>query len=306
MCSFICVHSQASCGENFSVLLDSDGIMYSAGLGEFGQLGNGETGEYFIAANKIGFANSTKFERRSLFVQKEPRSGMYEAKTPPAPLPDSDNIRIGSISCGKNHTVAVEAPFKDSSHGPQRVFTWGCGGYGVLGHGVQEDQFTPKMVNSFGSPIFKNNGPVRAAAGAQCSIVLTKNGHVYYCGKHRSVGEATMRPALVEVLANNSHVVTALGGGAQTVFCSTQNGVTVSWGNGQTGELGYGANNPKSSSKPKFVEKLDKVLVTDTACGYGHTLFIIRDDDAEDKEMLEGMAKIEADDLTDFIKKWSK
>ncbi len=238
---------------------------------------------------------------------------MNDPKKPASPLADSDAIRIGSISCGKHHTVAVEAPFKNSSSGgggggggARRVFTWGCGGYGVLGHGVQEDQYTPQMVNSFQSPIFANNGPVRACAGAHCTLILTQNGHVYYSGKHRSVGEATMRPALIDVLANNSHVVTALGGGAQTVFCSTQNGVTVSWGNGQTGELGYGANNPKSSSKPKFVEKLDKVLVTDTACGYGHTLFIIRDDDEEDKKLLKTLAKIEADDLSAFIKKWSK
>ena len=308
VCSFCvcyCLFTKAACGENFTVLLDSDGIMYSAGLGEFGQLGNGETGEFFIAANKIGFGNSSKFERRSVFVQKPPRIGMEEAKKPPIPLADSDNVRIGSISCGKHHTVAVEAPFKGKVAGARRVFTFGCGGYGVLGHGVQEDQYTPQMINSFVSPIFESNGPVRAVAGANCTLVLTQNGHVYYSGKHKSAGEATMRPAVVDVLANNAHVVTALDAGFQTVFCSTQNGVTVSWGNGQTGELGYGANNPKSSSKPKFVEKLDKILITDTACGYGHTLFIIRDEDAEDKKLLESIAKIEAEDLDGFIKKWS-
>lgn len=296
--------SQAACGENFSVLLDSDGFMYSAGLGEFGQLGNGETGEYFIAANKIGFANSTKFERRSVFVHK-PDTSMGEAKKPPVPLPDSDHIRIGSIACGKQHTVAVEAPLKDES-GSQRVFTWGCGGYGVLGHGVQVDQYTPQLVNTFLGPLFKSNSPIRACAGAHCSLVLTGNGHVYYCGKHRSVGEATMRPALVDVLANNAHVVTALDAGGQTVVCSTQNGVTVSWGVGQTGELGYGAGNPKSSAKPKFLEKLDKVLVTDVSCGYGHTLFLIRNEDDEDKKVMVNIARIETDELTAFIKKWSK
>jgi alpha-tubulin suppressor-like RCC1 family protein len=296
--------SQAACGENFSVLLDSDGFMYSAGLGEFGQLGNGETGEYFIAANKIGFANSTKFERRSVFVHK-PDTSIWEAKKPPIPLPDSDHIRIGSIACGKQHTVAVEAPLKNDS-GSQRVFTWGCGGYGVLGHGEQVDQYTPQLINTFLGPLFKSNSPIRACAGAHCSLVLTGNGHVYYCGKHRSVGEATMRPALVDVLANNAHVVTALDAGGQTVVCSTQNGVTVSWGVGQTGELGYGAGNPKSSAKPKFLENLDSVLVTDVSCGYGHTLFLIRNEDNEDKKVLAKIARIETDELTPFIKKWSK
>jgi alpha-tubulin suppressor-like RCC1 family protein len=279
--------------------------MYSAGLSEFGQLGNGETGEYFIAANKIGFANATKFERRSVFVHKVGDS-MEDAKKPPVPMPDSDHIRIGSISCGKNHTIAVEAPFSNKDVGCQRVFTWGCGGYGVLGHGEQVDQYTPQMVNVFTGPLFQNNSPVRACAGTHCSLVLTEHGHVYYFGKHRSVGEATMRPALIDVLANNAHVVSTLGAGGQTVFCSTVNGVTVSWGVGQTGELGYGVDNPKSSAKPKFVEKLDKVLVNDVSCGYGHTLFLLCDEDAEDKKVLNNIAKIEADDMKAFVNKLSK
>jgi len=297
---------QAACGENFSVLLDSDGFMYSAGLAEFGQLGNGETGEYFIAANKIGFANDSKFERRSVFVWK---SDDYEdAKKPCGPLPDSDDVRIGSIACGKNHTIAVEAPLRKSStatNEPQRVFSWGCGGYGVLGHGVQKDEYTPRLLNPLTGPIFKSNSPVRVAAGTHCSMALTENGHVYYCGKHRSVGEATMRPALVDVLANNMHVVTAFDGGGMTVFCSTQNGVTVSWGNGQMGELGYGINNPKSSSKPKFVEKLDSVIICDVSCGYGHTLMIICDEDEEDKKAIKKVSRIETDDLKALVKKCS-
>ncbi len=276
--------------------------MYSAGLAEFGQLGNGETGEYFIAANKIGFANSSKFERRSVFVHK---SDYDDAKKPCTPLTDSDNVRIGGIACGKNHTIAVEAPLKNKAAGNQRVFTWGCGGYGVLGHGVQKDEYTPRMLNAFDGPMFKNNTPVRVVAGTHCSLVLTDNGHVYYCGKHRSVGEATMRPALIDVLANNMHVVGAFDAGGMTVFCSTKNGVTVSWGNGQMGELGYGAGNPKSSSKPKFVEKLDKVLICEISCGYGHSLFTIRDEDDEDKKVLQNIARIESDDLKAFVKKMS-
>ncbi len=296
---------QASCGENFTVLLSSEGHLFSAGLSEFGQLGNGETGEYFITASKLAFANASKFERRSIFVASPADSGqtnLEEAKKTTIPLSDSDDIRIGSICCGKNHTVAIEAPAKNKTHAA-RVFTWGCGGYGVLGHAIQADEYTPRLVGSVQGPLFKSNSPVRAAAGAHCSMILTENGHVYYCGKHRSVGEATMRPSLIDVLANNKHVVKGLSGGAQSVFCSTENGVTVSWGMGLTGELGFGAENAKSSSKPKFVEKLDKCLVTDVVCGYGHTLFLIRDEDEEDKAAMKKINRIEVDDLSTFVGK---
>jgi hypothetical protein len=42
-----------ACGEDFSIALDDQGVMYTTGSSEFGQLGNGETGEYFVAANKV-------------------------------------------------------------------------------------------------------------------------------------------------------------------------------------------------------------------------------------------------------------
>jgi len=300
---------QASCGENFSVLLSSMGHMYTAGLGEFGQLGNGQTGEHFIAANKLAFANASKFERQSSFVQSPAdASSSYlldesSKKKTTIPLHNSCSIRIGSISCGKNHTIAIEAPCSAPNHVPCRVFSWGCGAYGCLGHNIQQDEYPPRLVSQLTGPLFQSNYPTHPAAGAQSSMALTKNGHVYYWGKHRSVGEATMRPSLIDALANNGHVVECVGGGFQTVFCGTKNGVTVSWGNGTSGELGYGGSEQKSSSKPKFVDKLDECLVMEVACGYGHTLFLIRDEDEVDKTAWKKMKKIEIDDLAEFVDK---
>jgi len=294
---------QVSCGESFSVVLTDKGHLYTAGLAQFGQLGNGETGEYFIAANKIGFNNSSKFERRSVFVKSsQDDSNITDTKKELTPLEDSADIVIGSISCGKYHTIAVEAicSNKTSTTAP-RVFSWGCGDYGCLGHNVQADEYTPRVIASLSGPLFQSNQPTSAAAGGTCSMILTKNGHVYYWGKHKTTGEAAMRPSLVEVMANNQHQVSTLSAGFSTVFLSTRNGVTVSWGNGPNGELGYGIEQ-KSSSKPKFVETLDKVLVTDVQCGYGHTLFLLRDRDQEDKSAIQRLPNVEIKDLTEFTK----
>ena len=267
---------------------------------------------HFIVANKTAFANASKFERRPVFVQSEQDSlgianfsNLSDTGKKMIPLVDSSDIALASVACGKNHVVAVEAPISaersNDSRGP-RIFTWGCGGYGCLGHGVQSDEYLPRMVGTLRGPLFANNVPVRAAAGAQCSMILTSRGHVYYWGKHRPVGEATMRPAMVDALANNAHVVCALGAGTQTVFCATKNGVTVGWGNGPHGELGYGINNPKSSSKPKFVESLDSCLVTDVSCGYGHTLFVVRDDDDEDGRAVKKLRTLEGKDIHGLIR----
>lgn len=270
-------------------------------------MGNGETGEYFVTANKLAFANATKFERRSLFVQSAMDTGMpissisEESKSKMIPLTDSATIAISSISCGKNHTIAVEA--SGPGNACPRVFSWGSGAYGCLGHGTQVDEYRPRLVATIRGPLFASNSPVRAAAGTTCSMVLTTRGHVYYWGKQRSVGsEATMRPTIIDALANNAHVVTALSAGSGTLFCSTTTGSTVSWGQGPHGELGYGEKGGKSSAKPLFVEKLDKCIVTDVSCGYGHTLFLIRDEDSEDRKALGKLKKLEENDLTQFIK----
>ena len=90
-----------------------------------------------------------------------------------------------------------------------------------------------------------------------------------------------MRPRLVEALANNMHVATQFAAGGQTVVISTQNAQTVAWGQGPHGELGLGT--AKSSAKPQFVDSLTGCRIQSLACGYGHTLYVVQDDDAEDK-----------------------
>ena len=277
-----------------------------SGSSEFGQLGNGETGEYIIAAGRLGYANCAKFQRRAVFVQSESdRDGNLSTSTEAATsktvtLPDSFDICLSDISGGKHHFVAVEAPSSDPSHAP-RVFTWGCGDYGCLGHGVQADEYMPRMVGGFRGPVFAANHPSSTSVGSNCTLVLTRNGHVYYSGKHKNNSEATMRPTIIDALANNGHVVTSVGAGNQTVFCCTRSGVTVSWGHGSLGELGYGAGDKKSSAAPNFVNALDSCLVTSVSCGMGHTLFIVRNDDGEDAKALKKVATVEESDVAEFV-----
>ena len=138
-----------------------------------------------------------------------PRLHANNDKSKVVPLPDAD-IRIAQIACGKHHTIAVEAP----SNQKARVFSWGCGNYGTLGHGVQADEYYPRLIGIF-AKLPLPDGPFQVAAGATCSLLRASNGHVYYWGKHRSVGEAAMRPSLVDVLANNGHNVTQFAAGGK-------------------------------------------------------------------------------------------
>ena len=113
---------QIACGEDFSIALCSEGHVYSTGSAEFGQLGNGTTGEHFITANKVAFANCNVFTKRSTFYHA-PNEKLYANNEKAKVVPLDEDIRIGQISCGKHHVIAVEA----QSNMKGRVFSWGCG-----------------------------------------------------------------------------------------------------------------------------------------------------------------------------------
>lgn len=301
--------------------VSTDGYLYSAGSSEFGQLGNGETGEHIVTAGKTAFANSHAFVRRSTFCHTPPTnssSGSSSSQKEKSVPIDNETILIDMVACGKHHCVAIEKVSEysksDDDTVQQRVFSWGCGAYGCLGHGVQADEYYPKMISSLvgimkmtAAAFTRNNAStgkkpgsfLSVAAGAQCSLLQLPNGHVYYWGKHRSIGEATMRPQLIDALANNSHIVRHCDAGAQTVVLCTSNAVTVTWGQGPYGELGLGIT--KSSAKPNFVPTLDGCRISSVSCGYGHTLFVVRNDDDEDKKAVQKLPTIDATECQSLI-----
>lgn len=270
---------QITAGEDFTVVLDTDGVMYTTGSSEYGQLGNGETGEYFVTASKLAFANCHVLTPQTTFCHS-PGEKLHTSSSEQKVVPLHENIRIGFIAAGKHHTLAVEA----ASNQPSRVFSWGCGHYGVLGHGRVADEYFPRLIGVLPHLLPFSKEPPTVAAGAHCSL-LQNNGHVYYWGQHRNNSEAVLRPQLVDVLAHNQHVVTEIAAGGQTVFCSTSTGQTVAWGQGPHGELGL--EKAKSSAKPTFVTKLDGCVVQSLACGYGHTLFVVEEKSAKAFDSIE-------------------
>lgn len=55
----------------------------------------------------------------------------------------------------------------------ERVFTWGFGGYGRLGHDENKDELVPRMVKFFDGP---NRGAEMIAAGSTFSLAVSKLG----------------------------------------------------------------------------------------------------------------------------------
>eukprot|EP01088_Endostelium_zonatum_P020096 TRINITY_DN7243_c0_g1_i1.p1 TRINITY_DN7243_c0_g1~~TRINITY_DN7243_c0_g1_i1.p1 ORF type:complete len:631 (+),score=137.51 TRINITY_DN7243_c0_g1_i1:27-1919(+) len=100
--------SQISCGNFHTAILSTDGTVYCWGEGSYGQLGLGP--------------NITKFGK-------------------PAPLVIGEkDSKVVQISCGANHTAALL--------GDGRMFSWGYGMNGRLGHGNETDCVYPKQIEA--------------------------------------------------------------------------------------------------------------------------------------------------------------
>lgn len=216
----------------------------------------------------MAFANGYGFLPRTVFHELEDGQNTRNDQNSRT-VPIANEIKIQDIAAGKHHALALEAPSKGNNG--TRVFTFGCGNYGVLGHNRQKDEYYPRHVAFLPRGITVT----KLAGGASCSLALTSQGHVYCWGKLRSTSEAVMKPQLVDALANNQHVVTHMGAGSSCVACTTNLGNTIVWGQGPCGELGL--EGKRSSAKPTFVGSLEGKIVYDMACGQGSVLYVIKD-----------------------------
>nr|XP_034323342.1 serine/threonine-protein kinase Nek9 isoform X3 [Crassostrea gigas] len=95
----------------------------------------------------------------------------------PVPLPFFSSNPVEEISCGENHVAALT---KDGE-----VYTWGCGEFGRLGLGSEDDFSTPQKVATPGKHLFKH-----VVCGSDGTFLITVNGRVLAAGsnEHNKLG----------------------------------------------------------------------------------------------------------------------
>lgn len=99
--------AQVACGIGHILALTSHEDMFSWGNGEYGALGFG---------NMESILNPTP-----LFIKQ---NGM--------------NLKIRSVACGSLHSMCITTK--------QKVFSWGNGKQGRLGHGNEDDMLLPNEI----------------------------------------------------------------------------------------------------------------------------------------------------------------
>ena len=154
----------------------------------------------------------------------------YAAQPSPRQIGALSSRKVIKVACGINHTVAVDSIGK--------IWTWGFGGYGRLGHKLQKDEFSPRMVEIQGGDRNVCPPDCVVAAGSTSSWVSALQGQMYCFGKIKNGGDNFMYPVPFMDLQGWNLDSIACG---NTTFAAAGDEHAITWGGaGGHGELGYG------------------------------------------------------------------
>ncbi|KAK9273771.1 hypothetical protein L1049_018581 [Liquidambar formosana] len=208
--------SYISCGPWHTAVVTSAGQLFTFGDGTFGVLGHGD--------------------RRSVSKPREVES--------------LKGLRTVRAACGVWHTAAVVEVMVGNSSSSNcssgKLFTWGDGEKGRLGHGDKEAKLVPTCVAALVEPNF-----CQVACGHSLTVALTTSGHVYTMGSpnYGQLGNPQVDgklPTRVEGKLSKSFVE-EIACGAYHVAVLTSRTEVYTWGKGANGRLGHGDTDDKHS-----------------------------------------------------------
>ncbi|KAI3430646.1 hypothetical protein D9Q98_005239 [Chlorella vulgaris] len=243
--------SKVACGVDYSMWL-CGGKLWSAGCPQYGQLGHDTDHSYNAADSSVKM--------------------VFEPQPQPRLIASLAEKTVTQVACGYNHTIAV------CSDGG--VWTWGFGGYGRLGHKVQQDEFKPRLVEVLMGRV-QVPADARVAAGQTASFCTITGGQLFAWGKLKPSGDNLMYPIPYEGLSGWD--IRSMTCGSTTFGCAAtyaKETSTITWGhsNGYS-ELGYGPAGKKSSANPDKCMALEGANTLQVAMGFGHTLFLVAEGD---------------------------
>ncbi|KAM3194162.1 hypothetical protein ACQJBY_070677 [Aegilops geniculata] len=230
--------SSVSCGPSHTAVVTSAGQLFTFGDGVFGALGHGD--------------------RQSTNVAREVSS--------------LRGLRTVLAACGAWHTVAiVEVVDSLNSATSCKLFTWGDGNKGQLGHADRETRLIPACVESLHKLSF-----CQVACGYDFTAALSTSGQVYTMGSNAfgQLGKPTIDGKLPTVVKGSisSSCVEEIACGSHHVALLTSKARVYTWGKGANGRLGHGNNFDRNTPTP--VEALKDKQVKSVACGTDFTAVI--------------------------------
>ncbi|KAL3513206.1 hypothetical protein ACH5RR_025923 [Cinchona calisaya] len=233
--------SSVSCGPWHTAAITSFGQLFTFGDGSFGALGHGDCSSTCV----------------------------------PREVEALKGVRTLRVSCGFWHTAAVvdvspEPTSLDSSPNG-KLFTWGNGDEGQLGHGDKAPRLVPSCITALEETSFR-----KVVCGQSITVALTNSGGIYTMGRPDygqlgSPGSTGWLPACVQGKIKNI-VIEEITCGSFHVAALSSTSEVYTWGKGKNGQLGHGDCNDRDT--PTLVEALRSKQVKALVCGNNFTAAI--------------------------------
>ncbi|KAL2239967.1 UNVERIFIED_CONTAM: PH, RCC1 and FYVE domains-containing protein 1 [Sesamum indicum] len=283
-----------ACGEYHSCAVTLSGDLYTWGEGHFGLLGHGNEVSHWVPKRVNGplegihvssiacgpWHTAVVTSAGQLFTFGDGTFGVLghgdrESVSKPREVESLKGLRTVRAACGVWHTAAVIEVMVGSSSSSNcssgKLFTWGDGDKGRLGHGDKESKLVPTCVAALVEPNF-----CQVACGHSMTVALTTSGHVYTMGSsvYGQLGNPQADgklPSRVEGKLGKSFVE-EIACGAYHVAVLTSRTEVYTWGKGANGRLGHGDADDRNS--PTLVEALKDKQVKSIACGTNFTAAI--------------------------------
>jgi alpha-tubulin suppressor-like RCC1 family protein len=167
-----------------------------------------------------------------------------------------------------------------------RVFTFGCGSFGQLGHANNRgDKCLPAKIAALSHKLC-----IQIAAGCDHSLVLDDSGQVFSFGSNRdgqlSHGDEKDRdiPTLIQGLyiagavraeASSAMVGAIAAGACHSLFLSASGDAVLACGDGSFGQLGCGDDTSQNTPTPMLLgPQLDGRRITRIAAGSNHSMLL--------------------------------
>ena len=176
---------------------------------------------------------------------------------------------VTEIVAGLDFTVAVCSLRRTVFNANvSSVFTFGLGQCGRLGHGTEEHELTPRLVEGL-----VGKSVTQVAAGFNHTVVATADGLAFSFGRglqgQLGHGEEAneLRPRLIECIP----AVARVTAGARHTAVITRDGAVWSFGHGGYGRLGHGSNN-RRELLPKRISGFENKVIKHISAGGSHTV----------------------------------
>ncbi|XP_075260848.1 serine/threonine-protein kinase Nek9-like isoform X1 [Convolutriloba macropyga] len=168
-----CQVQQVACGSEFTLILTAEGSLLFCGMVDLDTMDEEEDPD----ESEIDDVN-------------EPAFDITAPNLTPTLLPTPINTKVQYIACGSNHCIVVT----QTAYGGQ-LYSWGCGEFGRLGLGHENDVAKPTKVTTPEGECF-----TFVACGTDYTMALTSNGRLYSSGSNEfnKIGQNIIGPSGVK------------------------------------------------------------------------------------------------------------